>query len=301
MRWYQKIPIKVEKINGGIFLEKKSGKILKNKTILVGLFIGLLVVGTVWASSGGAHWGYEGEDGPANWHTLSPDYALCGSGTEQSPVNIAGFDASSLSDLNLNYKATGGKVLNNGHTLQVSLEPGSTLTVDGEEYDLLQFHFHTVSENTIAGKHYPMEIHFVHKSSAGGLAVISVMVEEGSSNTAIKPIVNLLPTAAGEENVLDEAFNPETLLPSDKSVYRFMGSLTTPPCSEGVKWHVAKEPIGMSKDQIASFAHIMGDNFRPTQREIGAAEGQSGGSTGIAAIVVILLVAAGLVVYLKKK
>ncbi|GBE18916.1 carbonic anhydrase precursor [archaeon BMS3Abin16] len=192
-------------------------------------------------------------------------------------------------------------MLNNGHTLQVSLEPGSTLTVDGEEYDLLQFHFHTVSENTIAGKHYPMEIHFVHKSSAGGLAVISVMVEEGSSNTAIKPIVNLLPTAAGEENVLDEAFNPETLLPSDKSVYRFMGSLTTPPCSEGVKWHVAKELIGMSKDQIASFAHIMGDNFRPTQREIGAAEGQSGGSTGIAAIVVILLVAAGLVVYLKKK
>lgn len=234
----------------------------------------LLVSGAVIASSG-THWGYEGHEGPGNWATLSPDYETCGIGAEQSPVDIAGFDSSSLTPMETSFTATGGKVINNGHTLQATMDSGSFSTIDGERYDLLQFHFHTPSEHTIADRHIPMEIHFVHKNSEGGLAVIGVMVEEGAMNSAIEPIIEALPSQVGSENELHEAFNPGSLLPTDMSVYRYMGSLTTPPCSEKVKWHVAKSPIEMSKEQIEAFEHIMGENFRPVQRHLDAKGGIS--------------------------
>ncbi|MFH1701844.1 MAG: carbonic anhydrase family protein [Nitrospirota bacterium] len=211
------------------------------------------------------HWGYEGEGGPAHWGTLKPEYALCGNGMSQSPIDIDKTIKAELDNIALSYKETPLKIINNGHSIQVNSEPGSSLTVDGETYELLQFHFHAPSEHTVKGQFYDMELHLVHKNKHNELAVVGVFMKKGQPNKIIQVLWNNLPAELNKENVVNEiSVNASGLLPKDRSYYHYFGSLTTPPCSEGVNWSVLKTPIEVSEEQVEKFRSVMGfNNNRP--------------------------------------
>lgn len=212
------------------------------------------------------HWGYAGEEGPEHWGELNPDYTACADGSAQSPVDLTAARGEDLPDIVFNYGESHLNILNNGHTVQVNYDAGSSITVDGVPYELLQFHFHTGSEHTIAGKQYPLEFHLVHRNAEGGLAVVGVMATEGAENPAFADILAHAPAeetaAAVVEGVMVAA---ESLLPEGRLYYAYDGSLTTPPCSEGVKWHVLTTPIELSAAQIETLASILHGNFRPVQ------------------------------------
>jgi carbonic anhydrase len=213
-----------------------------------------------------AHWSYSGSDGPSNWGKLSTAYSLCKSGEQQSPINLTAASQAELATLTANYRSTPLVILNNGHTVQVNYAPGSTMEVGHSVYNLLQFHFHTPSENTVNGQAFPMEVHFVHKSRDGLLGVLAVMFKTGKKNIALQEIWNHLPkSAGGAQNISNVAVNGLDLLPTHKEYYRFVGSLTTPPCSEKVQWHVLKDSIEASSEQINAFTNIIGRNARPVQ------------------------------------
>lgn len=212
------------------------------------------------------HWGYQGAQGPEHWGSLSPEFALCGSGKHQTPIDIHGAYATTLAPLAPAYQVGGNEILNNGHTVQVNYAAGSQLEVDGGAYLLKQFHFHAPSENYIDGHQFPMEIHLVHANAQGDLAVLGLMVEEGAANPLLDTLWAAMPQKAGDHHVLATPVNVADLLPKGRDYYRFAGSLTTPPCSEGVRWLVLKQPITASKAQIARFAAVMGHpNNRPLQ------------------------------------
>lgn len=218
----------------------------------------------------GNHWGYAGEEGPDHWGDLSNEYQLCKTGHMQSPVDLGGADATAKFTVAAAYKASPLTILNNGHTVQVNLPEGSTLSSGIARYKLLQVHFHTPSEETIYGVHYPMVAHFVHVDYAGNLAVLGVLFEEGAPNPELAKIVHAAPAhEEGAHPVAGVTFNPAGLLPANLAVYRYEGSLTTPPCSEGVHWHVATHPVTASADQIAAIHAIVGDNARPIQPRYG--------------------------------
>jgi carbonic anhydrase len=221
-------------------------------------------------------WHYEGAEGPAAWGTLSPKFAACGEGTSQSPVDIASTVAGTEPlELKTNLLPGALKIahhehvadgINNGHTIQINYEGGDTLTIGNDVYTLVQYHFHNQSEHTVKGRHFPMEMHLVHKAPSGKLAVIGVFVEEGAHNAAFDPIWNNLPTKKGVETHYPSVnVDVDKLLPTNRASYRYDGSLTTPPCSEGVRWIVMTTPIQLSADQVKAFTAIIHDNNRPTQ------------------------------------
>lgn len=211
------------------------------------------------------HWEYSGEAGPAKWASLTPEYGQC-AGSNQSPVNLSGLVKAELAPLQFHYLAGGRSVTNNGHTVQVDYAPGSTLELDGMYFKLTQFHFHAPSENLIEGHSYPLEGHLVHANDQGELAVVAVMFEPGKANGALSQVWQSLPAKAGEQRQLKEAVSAEQLLPAKRDYYRFSGSLTTPPCSEGVRWLVMKEPVQVSQAQIDAFKAVMHHpNNRPVQ------------------------------------
>ena len=216
------------------------------------------------AKKGGGHdvhWGYEGDNGPEHW---GDNFPVCGKGKKQSPLNIVGPFEKSKDALSVSYKEGPLKIINNGHTIQVNVEPGSTLSINKEEYDLLQFHFHRPSEEQVDGKNSAMVAHFVHKSKAGKLAVIGVLLNEGKENGAIKTLWNNLPPKEGEEHVPPKVkFDPSAMLPQSLSHYAYEGSLTTPPCTEGVNFYILKTPVDLSKAQVAKFPFKL--NARPVQ------------------------------------
>jgi carbonic anhydrase len=213
-----------------------------------------------------AHWGYEGEIGPAHWGDLSPEYSACKEGKMQSPVDITGAVKADLDDIEFNYNDVPLMIINNGHAIQVNYAGDSSIEVNGKEYKLLQFHFHGPSENTVNGKPYDMEAHLVHKSSDGELAVVAVFMKKGKKNDFIQTLWKYMPEEEGKErSVRSVKINASQLLPADKTYYSFTGSLTTPPCSEGVKWMVMKTPIEVSAKQIAKFSSIFEMNARPVQ------------------------------------
>ena len=215
---------------------------------------------------GAPHWDYQGLGGPANWGKLEAGFAACEGGATQSPINLAPTLTADLPPIYFNYAATPTAVTNNGHTLQVNVFEGSTIMVDGKEFPLVQFHFHTPSEYQIDGKSYPLEIHFVHKNPQGVLAVIGVMVTEGAANSELENIFAAAPREAGRTQQMPDAFTDiRKLLPASATYYRLMGSLTTPPCSEGVHWHVMTTPIEASKAQIDKFRTYYAMNARPLQ------------------------------------
>lgn len=222
------------------------------------------------------HWGYEGDTGPSTWSTLSPAYAMCAEGKHQSPVNIVKSDVEGGLNWNLDYKSSSfhiehtehmEDIVDNGHTIQVTVDEGSTLTYDGKTYTLKQFHFHTPSEHTLDGKNQPMEMHMVHQSEDGSLAVLGVFFIEGKvPNPNFEKIISNFPDARGESNhVVDSTFELGVYMPSDNFAYHYTGSLTTPPCSEDVQWLVLREMISLTKEQINAFSSRIGPNNRPTQ------------------------------------
>lgn len=234
--------------------------------VMVGVVVALMAFGGVAAASDPVHWAYEGEAGPENWGELSPDFAACSTGTEQSPVDIAAGTTLNSGDLAYNYQPSAVNILNNGHTIQVNYDAGSSLELDNDTYQLLQFHFHAHSENTLAGQPAPMEMHLVHQNAAGDLAVVGAWLESGSENAAFASVFDNLPPAESEaEAVASATVNVDELLPADRSYYRFNGSLTTPPCSEGVKWIMLSTPIELSADQLGAFTAIFDNNYRPVQ------------------------------------
>jgi carbonic anhydrase len=222
-----------------------------------------------------AHWGYEGEDGPPYWPKLSPVYAACGEGKSQSPINITQAEAGETSAWKLDYQKTKLKIshhahvddiIDNGHTIQVTVDGGSTLTTDKDTYVLKQFHFHTPSEHTVDGAHMPLEIHFVHQSADGKLAVVGVLVREGPANENLAKLITHFPTAKGEtKHVADVELDLKLHLPDNVAAYHYSGSLTTPPCTENVDWMVLRDPITASPEQLAAFEAKLGKSNRPVQ------------------------------------
>ena len=216
-------------------------------------------------ASESSHWSYSGETGPSNWAKLSPDFSAC-DGKNQSPINLEGFIESELPLLNINYSAGGSDIINNGHTVQINYLPGSSMEVDGEVFELKQFHFHAPSENHIMGESFPMEAHFVHANEDGNLAVIALMFKVGDENELLSTAWQDIPLQAGDDFELAEKINAADLLPADRDFYRFNGSLTTPPCSEGVRWYVMKDYLTASAEQIELFSKALGHtNNRPVQ------------------------------------
>lgn len=206
------------------------------------------------------HWSYEGDHGPSHWG------GLCSSGKNQSPVDLRDAVAAKLAPLSFKYDSLAQDIFNNGHTVQVTYAPGSTLTVDSHPYQLKQFHFHAPSENLLDGKHFPLEAHFVHADADGNLAVVAVFFEAGAANAALEKLGKDLPLRAGDKHDLDVKIAAADLMPKTREYYRFSGSLTTPPCSEGVNWLVLKHPVTASEQQIEQLHAAMGhDNARPVQ------------------------------------
>ncbi|AOV98604.1 carbonic anhydrase [Edwardsiella hoshinae] len=211
------------------------------------------------------HWAYQGDTGPEHWAKLTPEFAQC-AGSYQSPINLTGMVDAKMAPLVFNYQAGGKTVVNNGHTVQVGYAPGSTLQVDNISFALKQLHFHAPSENLINGKSYPLEGHQVHVNSKGEIAVVAVMYEAGKANMALAEALRALPAKVGEIRPLTPAISAEQLLPKRRDYYRFSGSLTTPPCSEGVRWLVMKQPVEVSQTQIETFKAVMhSPNNRPLQ------------------------------------
>lgn len=235
------------------------------KQLIVCFAVG--VCGTAaWAAETGHHWAYKGAQGPEHWGDLSTEYASCSTGRMQSPIDLAEADTNGAVDYSVDYKATPLTILNNGHTVQVNMEAGGKLMASGVAFDLAQIHFHAPSEHVVQGKHYPLEAHFVHKSADGTLAVLGVFIEEGADNAALAAIIDHLPQEKSEPKTFSETqIDPNNLLPENRNIYRYAGSLTTPPCSEGVKWHVLSSPVTASKEQITKLSAVMGMNARPVQ------------------------------------
>jgi carbonic anhydrase len=257
----------------------------------VGLTMVTLLSPLVWAEGGNTpvppvktavtlphdatHWDYQGERGPRFWGKLDPDFSLCEKGHNQSPIDIAKTSPATLPKLQADFSPAKLQIvhhehiadeINNGHTIQVNYSEGDTLAIGDTSYELIQFHFHAPSEHTVKGKHYPMEIHFVHKSPSGNLAVVGVFVEKGAHNAAFDPIWANLPKQQGVVSHYEHVqVNVDDLLPHSTKSYRYDGSLTTPPCSEGVKWVVMQSPIQLSAAQIKQFTSLIKANNRPVQ------------------------------------
>jgi len=208
-----------------------------------------------------AHWDYEGEMGPENW---GKEFPTCGKGKSQSPLNIKGPFEKVRYTVVPDYKPGPLKILNNGHTIQVNVVAGSKIRIDGVAYELLQFHFHRPSEEHINGKPSAMVIHFVHKNDAGELAVLGVLLQEGNENPGIKTLWSYAPPKEGPEVMPENvAFNPNNLLPREMEFFHYDGSLTTPPCTEKVKFFILKSQVNISKEQVTQFPFKM--NARPVQ------------------------------------
>ncbi len=214
-------------------------------------------------------WSYEGETGPEHWGNLKPEYALCASGMRQSPIDIRDGFRVDLEPIQFRYRQSELRVIDNGHTIQVEVG-GSSISLLGKTYELIQFHFHRPSEERVNGKSFEMVAHLVHRSDDGRLAVVAVLLEKGMEHPLIQTVWNNLPLEKGEY-VMPPGLGIDLaqLLPADRSYYTYMGSLTTPPCSEGVLWLVLRQPLQISAEQLAIFSRLYRHNARPIQPSFG--------------------------------
>jgi carbonic anhydrase len=219
-------------------------------------------------SEGGApHWSYSGDTGPARWGNLEPDFATCGVGTRQSPIDIRNATAAKLPAIEFSYKPVPLTVVDTGHSMQVNAPAGSGgITVGADHYELVQVHFHYPSEERINGKRYALVAHLVHKNAQGELAVVGLLIRNGNANAVLKQIFDNFPPIGEKEHAVPGAtLDLMPLLPRNRGYYTFEGSLTTPPCSEHVRWLVLKRQAQASRGQIVQFAGRYPDNARPTQ------------------------------------
>lgn len=232
------------------------------------LFAGILFCWTPARSQQAqtAHWTYEGEDGPPKWGELDPAYSTCALGREQSPIDIRQAKRAALPRLQFDYHSAPLNIVNNGHTIQVNYSPNSALIVGSKRYTLKQFHFHHPSEERISGRGSELVAHLVHADENGHLAVVAVLFRTGSANALLDALWSHMPRETGNNVQTSEVtLNVHDLLPATLGYYTFRGSLTTPPCSEGVIWFVMKQRVTLSEDQVKAFADIYPDNARPIQ------------------------------------
>ena len=228
--------------------------------------IAVAFCGPTPALSEGGHWAYTGHGAPKEWGDLDPAFTTCKLGKHQSPIDIRGAKAADLPAIQFDYKPSPLKVIDNGHTIQVNYAPGSTIDVGGSKYELLQFHFHHPSEEKVKGKAHAMVAHLVHKNAEGKLAVVAVLLDKGANSEVIDAIWKNLPKEKEKEVSVDNVtIDVSKLLPANKSYYAFEGSLTTPPCSEEVRWLVLKTPVKIGAEQVAAFGKLYPMNARPTQ------------------------------------
>ena len=213
----------------------------------------------------GPCWGYEADNGPALWGTLDPVFAACARGREQSPIDLAGAQSAGLPPLEFDYRRSRIAAENTGHTIQANPEPGSSIVLDGMRYELGQFHFHCGSEHLVDSVRLALEMHLVHARGDGAVAVVGVLFEEGAANEALAPLWAHLPAEPGASHALPGELDLASLLPARRTAWRYRGSLTTPPCTEGVAWAVLTETLTMSAAQIAAFAALYPNNRRPVQ------------------------------------
>jgi carbonic anhydrase len=237
--------------------------ILKAVVLTAGLFTAS--VGIQAAEQGPAHWTYTGKNGPSHWADLEHGFASCKLGKQQSPIDIHAAKTAPLAPIGFHYAASAADIVNTGHTVQVNLADGGSVGIASGDYKLVQFHFHTPSEETINGKHYPLVAHLVHRNEAGELAVVAVLFKLGKENTALKQVFAELPARAGEQHALASGIDIGAVLPSRHAYYAYTGSLTTPPCSEGVHWQVLKQQADISRAQLSAFRKLYAMNARPVQ------------------------------------
>ena len=231
----------------------------------IALAMGIALLGGGAARAGEVNWTYQGEEGPEHWGSLSADFAACSAGAMQSPIDVSGTAAGGGGEAVFDYRDTALELVNNGHTVQVNMGGDSTAILAGRRYTLLQFHFHSPSEHTVGGRHYDMEVHFVHRSDGGKLAVVGVFMEAGGANGALQTLWDHISAEPGTKTVAGVSINAAALLPATHGFTAYAGSLTTPPCSEGVSWFVMKQPVSVSSAQIEAFRAIMPANNRPAQ------------------------------------
>lgn len=210
-----------------------------------------------------AHWAYEGHAGPHAWGELDGTYQACAAGRAQSPIDLSPGHAAAapVPAVDFHYAPLQATEINNGHTIQDNLPAGGYVELGGARYDLAQFHFHSPSEHTLDGKHFPLEIHLVHKNAAGALLVLGILVEQGADNPALHALFSKLPHGADTVSV---TIDPATLLPPDHHVVTYPGSLTTPPCTEGVTWRVFTTPVHADAEELHAFQALYAHNSRPT-------------------------------------
>lgn len=220
------------------------------------------------AVGGNAHWTYTGNAGPSHWGGMSAKFAACSEGVSQSPINLTADNAAGTSAGNIHfaYNPTPVRILNNGNTIQVNYNEGSMMKVEGQTFQLLHFHFHSPSEHAINGQLADMELHMVHRNDKGELGMVGVLMNAGEENLALKEIWQHMPRGTSAEQVKNnDIINARDFLPHDAQYFRYMGSMTTPPCSEGVSWFVMAKPIEVSRQQIEQFSGVVGVNNRPVQ------------------------------------
>lgn len=211
------------------------------------------------------HWTYEGEEGPQHWGEIDPSYAICGTGENQSPIDISKPIEKDLVNISFHYQPSEVNILNNGHTAQVNYDTGSYIELDGTRYDVVQFHYHAPSEHHIDGQAFAAEIHIVHKNAEGKLAVIGILLQQGTENAAFDPFVNNLPAEKTDAKDAGSKVNAADFLPAEQTTFRYSGSLTTPPCSEGVSWLVMTSPVEVSAVQLEKLLTVFEGNNRPLQ------------------------------------
>lgn len=221
------------------------------------------------ASHGGhaaPHWTYSGATGAEHWGELDPQWAACKTGTLQSPIDLPAKVDHATSDLEFHYKASPGKVVNNGHTIVFTPSDGGYLSVAGKQYNLLQFHFHAPSEHTDKGASYPMEGHLVSKAADGEYAVLGIFFSKGAANPVVEAVWSAAPAKEGVEGATAGPVDPSGMLPAKRTYFRYKGSLTTPPCSEGLVWSVLDTPATASEAQVKKLVDLFGNNARPVQK-----------------------------------
>jgi len=245
--------------------------------VVLGLSMSVAIPTAAIAQQPGANWSYQGKEGPLNWARLDPAYKVCSNGKEQSPIDIRGAHLNkNLQPIEFHYVSGAMTLVNNGHTVQVTPAAGSYIIANGVRYDLVQFHFHHPGEESVKGKLPDMNIHFVHKSAEGKLAVVAVRLNEGNANAVLAALWEHLPKTAGTTEKMTESMSPAGLLPTDRGYWTYEGSLTAPPCTEGVRWFIFEQQVELSRDQLKSFAVLYKVNSRLEQpahgRKIEASE-----------------------------
>jgi carbonic anhydrase len=225
----------------------------------------LAVTAVAAAPAHGTHWSYEGDSGPASWARINVDWAKCGMGQRQSPIDIRDGIKVDLETIGFDYHTSSFSEIDNGHTIDVTVGAGNFITVGNETYELQGFHFHRPSEERINGKGTEMVMHLVHKSVRGQLAVVAVLLERGKQHSLIQTIWNNLPLEKNQPVAPSIVIDPNEALPERREYYTYMGSMETPPCTEGVLWLVMKEKMQASPAQMALFSRLYPLNARPVQ------------------------------------